>query len=253
MSFSKQTYREIQPIKKLDHLVHSFWMHCNTSDKPEEKTIVPDSYLKIVFVVRDKKIERYFMTGLWIQEKTIITPPNATNFGCRLKILAPEFLLQREVASILQSFIQLDLSFLNLKHFDLSTFDNIVHQWQGELLNIKSPKEIPANKLRLSQLLDKKKGDITAKEVSNQIFWTNRQINRYLNKYLGVSLKKYLNIQKAYQSYIQIREGKFFPEKYYFDQAHFIREVKKHTGATPSELHKQQNDRFIQLKNIKPK
>jgi AraC-like DNA-binding protein len=96
-------------------------------------------------------------------------------------------------------------------------------------------------------------GDISAEEVSNQIFWSNRQINRYLNKYLGVSLKKYLNIQKCYAAYIQIREGRFFPEKGYYDQAHFIREIKKHTNQTPKELYQEQNDRFIQLKNIDKK
>ena len=85
------------------------------------------------------------------------------------------------------------------------------------------------------------------------MFWTNRQINRYLNKYLGVSLKKYLNIQKCYESYIQIRQSFFSPEKDYFDQAHFIKEIIKHTGETPTTLYKEQNDRFIQLKNIKRK
>ncbi len=248
-----QTYQEIQPIKKLEHLVHSFWMHHNTLDRPEHLTIVPDSYLKIVFVVQNGKVERYFMTGLWIRERDFITPPNAINYGCRLKILAPEYLLQQEMANILQDFQQLDLSYLNLKHFDLSSFELIVQQWQTELLKIRSPKTITGNKLRLSQLLDRTKGDLTAKAVSEQIYWTNRQINRYLNKYIGVSLKKYLNIQKVYQSYLQIREGNFFPKKYYFDQAHFIREVRKHTGETPSKLHERQNDRFIQLKNIKPK
>ncbi len=248
-----QTYQEIKPTKKLEELVHSFWMHRNASDTPEYKTIVPDGYFKIVFVVQDEKILRYFMTGLWIRENSIITPPKAINYGCRLKVLAPEFLIKQEVASLLQNFKDLDLSYLNLKHFDLSTFEKIVHQWQLELLKIQSQKTIPGNKLRLSQLLDGMNGNVTAKEVAEQVFWTNRQINRYMNKYLGVSLKKYLNIQKAYQSYIQIREGRFFPEKFYFDQAHFIREIKKHTGETPSKLHELKNDRFIQLKNIQRK
>ena len=93
-------------------------------------------------------------------------------------------------------------------------------------------------------------GNISASEVSRQIFWTNRQINRYLNKYLGVSLKTYLNIQKIYEAYTHVADGKFFPEQDYFDQAHFIREIKKHTGETPRTLHKHKNDRFIQLSNV---
>ena len=97
---------------------------------------------------------------------------------------------------------------------------------------------------------DAMNGNITATEASNQIYWTNRQINRYLNKYVGVSLKKYLLIQKCYQSYLQIRKGDFYPDKGFYDQPHFIREIKKHTGETPTSLNEKQNDRFIQLTRI---
>lgn len=247
----EETYREIKPIKKLEDFIHSFWMHHNPSDEPEYVTIVPDSYFKIVFVVQNGKILKYFLTGLWLKEKDFITPPHSTNYGCRLKILAPEYLINQKIASLLQGLKILDLSYLNLENFDLSSFENIVNQWQTEMLKTKPLKEITNNKLSLSQLLDKVKGDITTKEVSAKIFWTNRQINRYMNKYLGISLKKYLNIQKVYQSYIQIRKGQFFPEKFYFDRAHFVKEIKKHTGESPSKLYELQNDRFIQIKNIK--
>lgn len=247
------TYREIEPSKELKDFIHSFWMHKNLTDKPNRITIFPDSYFKIVITTRDQKVIAYFMTGLWTDEKEVIIPPKATSFGCRLKILAPEFLLNREVASIIQKYQQLELQYLNIDKFDLSNFETVVDQWQRELLKLKPSKKIQGNKLRLSQLLDQQKGNITAAEVSNQIYWTNRQINRYLNKYVGVSLKKYLNIQKCYQSYLQIREGHFFPEEGFFDQPHFIREIKKHTGETPTSLHQHQNDRFIQLKRINKK
>ncbi|PKV53062.1 AraC-like DNA-binding protein [Aquimarina sp. MAR_2010_214] len=249
----QSTYQEIEPITELKDFVHSFWMHQNNSDTVEKTTIVPDSYFKIVMLIKNQKIISYFMTGLWLDEKEFSFAPNALSIGVRLKVLAPEFLLNREVASILQKMHQLDLHYLNVDKFDLSSFKVIVEQWQKELLSVKPQKTIQGNKLRLSQLLDKMNGNISAIEVSDQIYWTNRQINRYLNKYVGVSLKKYLNIQKCYQSYIQIGNGKFYPEKGFFDQPHFIREIKKHTGETPKSLHKQQNDRFIQLKRISKK
>lgn len=252
-SKNTSTYREIEPNEKLNFFVHSFWMHENNSENSEKVTIFPDSYFKIVLMVKEQKIRSYFMTGLWTNEKEIFIAPGATTFGCRLKILAPEYLIGQEVASILQDYQQLDTKNLNANKFDLSNFDTLVHQWETELIKKISTKEIPGNKLRLLQLLDKMQGNITASEVSNQIYWTNRQINRYLTKYLGVSLKKYLNIQKCYQSYLQIRKGEFFPKKGFFDQAHFIREIKKHTGNTPRVLYKEQNDRFIQLKRITEK
>lgn len=249
----QSTYQEIEPSKELKNFIHSFWTHTNHKDRLEKITIFPDSYFKIVFVVKNNKIITYFMTGLWLEEKIISIPSKATTYGCRLKILAPEFLLNREVTSVIQNYSQLNLEFLNVNKFDLSSFEVIVNQWQNEFMSMISSKPIQGNKLRLSQLLDKMKGDISASEVSSQIYWANRQINRYLNKYIGVSLKKYLNIQKCYESYIQIREGSFFPEKGFFDQAHFIREIKKHTGETPTSLHKHKNDRFIQLKRITKK
>ncbi len=246
-------YKEIKPVDELKNYIHSFWMHKNLTDKAEKLTIFPDSYFKIIMIVRNNKITAYFMTGLWTEEKIFTIPPKAKLYGCRLKILAPEFLLKNKIASIINEYHQLDLKYLNVNTFDLSGFKSIVNQWQQEFLKLKPSKTIQGNKSRLSQLLDKMKGDISATEVSNQIYWTNRQINRYLNKYIGVSLKKYLNIQKCYQSYLHIREGKFFPEKGFFDQPHFIREIKKHTGETPKSLHEHKNDRFIQLKRISKK
>ncbi len=247
------SYQEIKPSKTLEDFVHSFWMHRNHIDKVERLTIFPDSYFKIILVIRNQKVLNYFMTGLWTEEKQFTIPPKATIIGCRLKVLAPEFLLNQEVASILQDVQQLDLQYLNVDKFDFSDFSLLVKQWEAALLKIKVQKDIPGSKLRLSQLLDKMNGDISATEVSNQIYWTNRQINRYLNKYLGVSLKKYLNIQKCYQAYLHIRDGNFYPESGFFDQPHFIREIKKHTGVTPKVLHQKQNDRFIQLKRISKK
>ena len=246
-------YLELKPSEDLKDLVHSFWTHRNFDNKPEPMTIFPDSFFKIVFLVREGKILNYFMTGLWTNQKEFAIPANTSSFGCRFRILAPEFLFKHEIASLLDSIKQLDISYLNARRFDFSDFETTVAAWQEELRKIRSDKPIEGNKLRLSQLLYEMDGSITAAEVSNQIFWSNRQINRYLNKYLGVSLKKYLNIQKCYMAYLQIRDGEFFPEKDFFDQPHFIKEVKKHTGETPKSLYSKQNDRFIQLKNIRQK
>lgn len=246
-------YQEIKPSKYLEDFVHSFWTHKNLEDKPQEMTIFPDSFFKIIFLVQDNRIIHYFMTGIWTENKNFVIPPNTSTFGCRLRILAPEFLIGEEIASILNSLKQLQLSYLNLGDFILTDFEFIVKQWETELSKLIPGKSIQANKLRLSQLLYSTSGNLSATEVSDQIFWTNRQINRYLNKHIGISLKKYLNIQKIYASYLHIRQGELSPQKNYFDQAHFIREVKKHTGETPKSLYLKQNDHFIQLKNIQEK
>ncbi len=244
------TYQELKPRKDLSDFIDSFWTHENKSDQDQPMTILPDSYFKIVMVIQNNKIVKYFMTGFWTGPLNFNITKKTKVFGCRFKILAPEYLLKREVASIINSFHQLELDYLSIKKFDTNNFEILVDQWQNELIDQMPKKELHGHKLRLSQLLDKMRGDISASEVSNQIFWSNKQINRYLNRYIGLSLKKYLNLQKVYNAYIQIREGDFFPEKGYFDQAHFSREVRKHTNNSPSNIHAEQNERLIQIKNI---
>ncbi len=250
---AQTTYTELLPSTDLAELIDSFWKHENLSEHQEETIIFPDSFAKLIIVVINGKIQRYFFTGVWTEQKAFMVPPRSMVFGCRLKVLAPEFLFNQSFSQIKDAIKPVELGFLKVQRLDLSNFETLVNQWQHELRLQRINKEIGSNKLRLSQLLYTAKGALSATEVSEQIYWSNRQINRYLNKWLGLSLKKYLNIQKCYQSYMHIRNGELQPKEDYFDQAHFIKEVKKHTGETPTELFKEQNDRFIQLKNIKEK
>lgn len=251
---SQGSYRQLNPSEKLLDFVDSYWQHINLTDKPKLVTISPDSFFKIIIEIVDGNIIAYFLTGLWPKETEVVIPANATVYGVKFKILAPEYIFEREIANLILSHTELDLSFWNIKNFNFGSFEKVAGQIEELLISkIESGKKADGKKLQLSQLLYQVEGNISAEEVANQIAWSNRQINRYLNKYLGVSLKTYLNIQKVYNAYIQIREGKFFPEKGYFDQAHFIREVKKHTNKTPKELYKEQHDRFVQLKYIQKK
>jgi len=250
----KRTYQQLDPSDQLKDFVDSYWEHKNQSDSPNKITIFPDSFFKVIVYLVEGKIVAYFLTGLWTKNMEIIVPPKAIVYGVKFKILAPEYIFKHEIASLLQSHAELNLDFWNMRNFNFGNFKENVKQFEAIIIEkLSDNPEIEGKKLQLSQILDKMDGKIAAEEISNQIVWSNRQINRYLNKYLGVSLKSYLNIQRVYAAYIQIREGRFFPDDGFFDQAHFIREVKKHTGKTPRELFNEQHDRFIQLKNIQLK
>lgn len=255
MSLSKtHKYEILYPSKRLDDYVASYFEVRNESDTPQEITICPDAYFKIIIQLLDGKIVSYFLTGLWAKEIDIVIPPRIITYGIRFKIIAPEYILKREIKSILNSVEQLDTEFFDINKIEFTTFPKVVEQIEAIILKrLPSEVDVRPNRLRLSQFLYSHYDDIKASEVASQIYWSQREVNRYLNKYLGVSLKKYLNIQKCYRAYFQIREGELFPEKGFFDQAHFIREVKKHTGKTPSQLYKGQNDQFIQLKKMKRK
>lgn len=246
----EEKYEQLHPCEALRPFIHSYWIHRNLSNSDETISIFPDSYFKVIFVVQNDEIIKYFMTGFWTEQKQFTILPNAYTVGCRLRILAPEYLIEQEVSSILNKMRLLPLSYLGLELFQLGSFEHMVSQWDAAWMRQLPEKPVKEKKQRFSDLIYSSNGSITAAEVADEVQWSNRQINRYLNQYIGLSLKKYQNIQKCYQAYVQIREGRFFPDQEYFDQAHFIREVKKHTGQTPRELFDQQNDRFIQLKHI---
>lgn len=96
---SEITYQEKRPSKYLEDVVHSFWTHKNTEGVPQKMTISPDSFFKIIFLVKENRITNYFMTGIWTNQKDFTIPSNTSTFGCRLKILAPEYLINEEIES----------------------------------------------------------------------------------------------------------------------------------------------------------
>ncbi len=244
-------YEELYPSKDLEDFVSLYFKSKNLSDKPEKMTICPDGYFKLIVQLKEDKIVACFLTGLWVNEVEITLPPHVTTYGIKFKIIAAEYIFKREIKSILNTVEHLNIDYLGIDSIEFGSLRDVAGQLQKMLKKRLPPKEqILGNRLRLSQFLHSNHKDIQANEVADQIYWSHRQINRYMNKYVGTTLKKYLNIQKCYRAYLQIRKGEFFPEKGFFDQAHFIREVKKHTGHTPTSLYQGKNDQFIQLNNI---
>ena len=250
----KLIYRHFETCSQLSEYVHSFWMHANPSEESETFTFAPDGFFKIIIVFQNNKIIRYFRTGILTQPEKIQLPPNIIAVGCRFKILAPEYIFRKSLADLKNKEEELNIDFLNAKHFDVRNLALLKEQWEKELLKIMPNKKPHNNKLRLSRLLYDTTQVLTVKQVSEQIFWEQRQINRYLMKYLGISLKTYMNIQRAYNAYFDIKQGKLTPtQDAFYDQSHFIKEIKKHTGTSPKKVFQNQDNIYKQIRNITKK
>jgi len=98
--------------------------------------------------------------------------------------------------------------------------------------------------------MDASNGQACVRQIAKRNFTTLRQLERKFKKYVGLSLKEYLNIVRFQRALRAIRysRGKrnFWDiafECSYCDQAHFSREVKRMTGLSPSQL---KNVAFIQ-------
>jgi len=109
------------------------------------------------------------------------------------------------------------------------------------------PGAIDERKRNLFELIFTTNGEISVKELSERIFWSERQINRYFNQQFGLSLKTYCNILRFQASLLHIKQGELYPQLNFADQSHFIKEIKKLSGVSPKELHKNENDRFLQF------
>ncbi len=241
---------EIPPNGFLQNFIQCFWSH-KTTDKPILHTILPDGYFDLIAEFEDGILTIVKLTGIWTKPQNIDIPENKTFFAIRFKLLAAEYIFQREIKSILDTSQELPFHFWNIDRCKSNEFEKFVNNTTTHIENsIKHLNEIDSRKLKLFDFVYSRQIKTVA-ELAEKVSWSSRQINRYFNTQFGFSLKEFLKIVRFKSYYKQLSEGILSPEDDYFDQAHFIKEVRKYAGVTPKELHKNENDRFLQLLTIK--
>lgn len=239
-------YREIEPNGFLSGFVKCFWYY-ETKDKEVFHTILPDGYFDLIAEFENEILTTVKLTGIWTKPKHIQIYKNTTFFAIRFKLPAIEYLFHKELKSILDTTADLPFSFWNIHKYQYDEFENFVSGIISHLeTSLKHVHRIDGRKLKLFEIIYQQKTKTVA-EISDEIIWSSRQINRYFQSKYGISLKEFLNIVRCNAAYSEISNGNLNPNSDYFDQAHFIKEIKRHTGVTPKELNKNKNDRFLQL------
>lgn len=238
-------YRQKKPDKSLANFVDSFWVLQNQS-ATDEGVIVPNGKIDLFFSKTPDNEFRVTLMGLETKPKPLANQDVSIVFAVSFNPLAMEYILQRNVADILDSGMRLPNNFWNFNIDDLNDFEVFCKKATQQIQSV-LPKEIDNRKVKLFELLFATDGEISVKELSEKIFWSSRQINRYFNEQFGVSLKTYCKIIRFRASLQDIKEGKLFPQHNFTDQSHFIKDIKKLSGVSPKELHKNKNDRFLQF------
>ena len=239
-------YREIKPNGFLTNFIQCFWEY-DAAETDFEHTIIPDGYFDLIAEFENDTLKLVKLTGVWTNPILVKTPKSTKIFAVRFKLLASEYLFQQEIKSILNATKILPLTFWDINTYQISDFEKFASEISNRIeSSIKYLSEIDNRKLKLFELVYSKQ-NLSVEELSENVFWSSRQINRYFNRQFGFSLKSFLNMVRCNSSYNDISKGNLFPSERYFDQAHFIKEIKKHTGTTPSELFKNKNVRFLQL------
>jgi AraC-like DNA-binding protein len=243
-------YEEIKADSYLTNFVKCFWTS-ETLAKSTHYTILPDGYFDLIVEIKEDKISSVKLTGIWTIPIEVKTEINTKIFAIRFKPLAVELLENVDLKPLLNSSIRFESDFIGIGNLELDNFDEFCNHIENYLKSrIEKTKVLSNLKICLFNEIYKK--DVyNVQELSEKIFWSSRQINRYFNLTFGLSLKEYLNIIRCKQAYKDISNNKLTPQSNYFDQSHFIKEIKKYTGVTPKELNKNENDRFLQLLTLK--
>jgi AraC-like DNA-binding protein len=245
------SYQEIKPDSALGSFVKCFWRFENGSANTFSSTILPDGCFDLIIRISDNKLKSISLTGLWSQPINTSADASSVLIGIRFRLLAAEYVFGREIASILNSDLALSPDFWSLNNFPISNFEAFADQISVKLYSIiNGGKEMDSRKQKLWDMLYQTNGALTVEEYAKSASWSRRQINRYFNNNFGLSLKAYCNILKTFASFKDIAKGNLYPEDNYFDQSHFIKDIKKYTGTNPKELRKNENGRFLQLSTM---
>lgn len=214
-------------------------------------TVLPDGYFDLLFQWIGDQLVNVCLTGTWTIPVDVSFTKHTRYFGVRFKLIASEYIFRNSIERIVDTSTDLPLDYWNTEPHVFDSFEGFSEIMSQIILKyLPDYKEIDRRKFRLIQTLYEQNGDIAVSELAVQIGWSSRQINRWFNSQFGLSLKTFANILKCHAAYRHIAQGQFQPDKTYYDQAHFIKEVKRYTGTTPKELHKNKNDRFLQLSTL---
>ena len=247
-------YKEFQPDKLLTHFVKNYWWFDNSTTHQLDFTILPDGCFDLIVSFNNYQQQEISLTGLWTKQVEVSIEPNRQLFGIRFKLLAVDYILQQTISSFSDSEQIKESEFWQIDKTSFRDLESATEKLNKIMLSILgSQKGIDSRKQSLFNLLYQTNGEQTVEQYSQQVFWTSRQINRYFKNRFGIPLKSYCKILKCFASFKHIKKGQLFPEQNYFDQSHFIKDLKKHTGNNPTELFENKNDRFLQFTTMTEK
>lgn len=242
-------YGFFSPNKSLSDYVESFWFLHNQSNLEKETIGLPDGRIDLIFFKSPGNPFQIILLGLGTEHKPATIPAHTKMFVISFKLLAVDYILKEPISNLVDSGKVLPSDFWGFSEDDLQYFDCFMEKATLKMESL-IPHHVDNRKKLLFAFIYESKGSITVQMLAEKVIWSSRQINRYFNQQFGLSLKAYCNVLRFRASLEHVAQGKLFPEENFFDQAHFIKEIKKFSGVVPKELLKNKNDRFILLSSL---
>ena len=243
-------YRLVKPQAPLANYVESFWMLHNRSGQEKQVIGLPDGRIDLFFTQSDTQEFSVLLIGIGTKADQAVLPAHTRMFAISFKLPAVEYILRFPIDDLVNRAKPLPADFWGFNAAIMEHFELFCDSASKTILSL-LPAELDERKRKLFELIYTTDGEMSVQELSEKSFWSSRQINRYFNEHFGISLKVFCSILRFRASLEHIVRGRLFPELNFADQNHFIKEVKKFSGALPKELFKNHNDRFILLSAIR--
>lgn len=240
----------VKPNPSISFFVESCWMLHNDSGEDKNVVIVPDGRIDLFFSRSATEPFHVSLMGVSTRPQQATIAAGTLIFAVSFNLPATEYIFHHTITADKAEL--LPAGFWGFTAEDLTDFSRFCNKAAQKIIAL-LPAAIDSRKQQLFSLLYASNGAVTVKELAAKVFWSSRQMNRYFNQQYGISLKAYCDILRFRASFQHISEGKLFPEQNFADQSHFIKAVKKLSGVSPSALHRNQNDRFVQFSTLRPK
>tara|TARA_R110002073_G_scaffold128999_6_gene275247 strand:- start:7814 stop:8620 length:807 start_codon:yes stop_codon:yes gene_type:complete len=250
-------YKQASPKKELSEIIKSFWLIDGEGDVTIHKEkIIPDGYPELIFHYGDPyKIN---ISGRWeLQAKEIIAGQirnyfflentgESKMFAIKFQPWALQELFQLEMSSITDHVIVIP----NEMKVLLSSIQEIVageldfekkvaeiEKWFSEFLE--DNKIQMDEKYKVVESILENKGNIQLSEIQTQFNISERSLERYFKRYVGLSPKFYSRIIRFSHIFQLVQEeaidwADIVFKAGYYDQSHFIKNFKEFTGEDPS-------------------
>ena len=244
------TTSEFEPDIKLKDYIQSYWYYRIESNTVKHFDIFPDGHFCLVINFKKGKIVDKRLTGIWRNTASISYFEEEEVLGISFHPFAIGNILKFDVGTILDdSRYVISLSEFNLNEEfllqNLNKTNTLVSYLNQQFLKFTEDIQPDKRMKKCFQLINDSDGTLKVNEISTLVGLSSRQLNRLVTKMIGIGVKEYSKIIRLKRSLVQIKQGYSFHQHYY-DQPHFIRELNRYTGAKPSDLDLNNNDRFIQ-------
>lgn len=257
------------PIEELKPYVRMLWV-MNVDKQAHDtdlKTIPTSGNPKIIIPVQTESLvlsmgqqvlflEKYksIIVGQQISPAIVDCSQNTKAFGIELCPIRAYRLLGHTMTDFTNCMTSIDVVFGNLYRqlsqeiYDSTCDDEILAVLQKYLLKLLHKSYTQSLIVEyVAESILKHNGQLSIIELSKKTGYTQRYIDKIFKRDIGISPKVFANITRfnlfykkiyAFNSIDELKDDLY---EFYYDQAHFIREFRKFSGSSPTQILKQHN------------